>query len=314
MFNIVQDRLNQFGEKYEDLAPAVVGELVKSAGEFLEYLVGQQAANEAMSSLMRTALGIELENPEEWRLQWEALGLSDLARLVGSENFTNLYAYAFFGLPTTYDRSLDERGLSILGHCTSADMFLESCPRTWADVGVLERTLEAAQTRWAIDAGVDGTLVGPEGLAAIAGVSLKSIKNILAPSSGSDLRTTENGQVRVEDARRWLEGRPGFLPSIWELDEAGSVVPASTADHMLDDVLFVPVAKDGSHFSPECLVGKHYQIGPKSAPQKIADFRLALDLLTRMEPPRWRRPNSKGVPGLVTGVTWTRKTAAELGL
>ncbi|MSX71199.1 MAG: hypothetical protein F2752_06485 [Actinobacteria bacterium] len=81
----------------------------------------------------------------------------------------------------------------------------------------------------------------------------------------------------------------------------------------LGEVVFVPVAKDGSWFDPlSCQTKSGYRIGPKGAEQPKKDYREALDLLARMPTPFWRRPNSVGNWGLVAGVSWQRRSVSDL--
>lgn len=67
----------------------------------------------------------------------------------------------------------------------------------------------------------------------------------------------------------------------------------------------VPVSKDGSRFDPvTCCRAGGYWVGAKGNEKKIDTFNNALAALTTMRPPRWRRPNSAGNWGLVTGIRW----------
>ena len=66
----------------------------------------------------------------------------------------------------------------------------------------------------------------------------------------------------------------------------------------------VPVAADGSTFGPDLVRKGHYTVGAKGAEKKYDHFEAALDALTNMEQPRWRRPNSAGNWGIVSGSAW----------
>jgi hypothetical protein len=67
----------------------------------------------------------------------------------------------------------------------------------------------------------------------------------------------------------------------------------------------VPVAKDGSVFSPETANNKGvYTVGNKGDQKKFGNFNEALDYLKSMSTARWRRKNSNGTPGIVTAVNW----------
>ncbi len=60
--------------------------------------------------------------------------------------------------------------------------------------------------------------------------------------------------------------------------------------------------------------GLGYTIGKKGFEVKIEDYRAALDRLSKMATPQRRRPNALDNWGIVSGVSWQRKTLAELGL
>jgi hypothetical protein len=81
------------------------------------------------------------------------------------------------------------------------------------------------------------------------------------------------------------------------------------------EVLFVPVARDGSWFDPaSCRNARGYTIGPKGAEQAVDDYKEAVARLSRMSTPYWRRPNERGHWGIVSGVSWQRKILSEIGL
>jgi hypothetical protein len=67
----------------------------------------------------------------------------------------------------------------------------------------------------------------------------------------------------------------------------------------------VPVSKDGSRFDPKtCRRNGGYWVGRKGAERKFSSFKDALAALRAMATPRWRRPNTVGNWGLVTGTQW----------
>jgi hypothetical protein len=155
--------------------------------------------------------------------------------------------------------------------------------------------------------------VTPEQLAALAEVSLKSIKNLLAPKDGaSDFKLDTNGEISRSAALLWLNGRSGFRSSLWQTDEA---VRRFEPRHepALGEVVFVPVAKDGSWFDPvTCRNQRGFTIGPKGAEIPVEDYGEALAQLARMPTPYWRRPNGAGNWGIVSGATWQRREIAEI--
>jgi len=79
----------------------------------------------------------------------------------------------------------------------------------------------------------------------------------------------------------------------------------STAAILSDGLTLVPVAKDGSLFSPETCNNKGiYTVGDKGDEQKFRNFQEALNYLKSMPLARWRRPNAAGNYGIVTAVDW----------
>jgi len=72
----------------------------------------------------------------------------------------------------------------------------------------------------------------------------------------------------------------------------------------------VPVAKDGTWFSPGLKRLSGYTIGAKGEEIVVEDYQEALKRLRQMSRPHWRRPNPKGNWGIVTGIQW--KSVSEL--
>lgn len=70
------------------------------------------------------------------------------------------------------------------------------------------------------------------------------------------------------------------------------------------ETIEVPVASDGSFFSPRLKRLRGYQIGAKGKEVYVDDFLEALGRLREMPTPHWRRPNVNGIPGIVAGIGW----------
>ncbi|WP_347268601.1 3'-5' exonuclease [Paracoccus sp. (in: a-proteobacteria)] len=66
----------------------------------------------------------------------------------------------------------------------------------------------------------------------------------------------------------------------------------------------VPYAADGTCFHPGLARRGFFTIGAKGSETRHASFEEALTLLREMETPRWRRPNSAGNWGIVSGCSW----------
>lgn len=112
------------------------------------------------------------------------------------------------------------------------------------------------------------------------------------------------------DVLPWME-KQGYLPTRTPTrkDAKPATQEASPDDEAL---LFVPVARDGSWFSPDCRSGGRYTIGAKGSETKYTDYFAALDALLKMPAPRWRRKNSNGIPGDVTFVRFDRQRRADI--
>lgn len=312
-----EERWNEWGEHYQDLEPAEIQALIVATGEWLERLVRDR---EAVDAAMR-ALWIKLypasEEPNDndnWRSFWE--DFSESLELPMSEVFTNLNAYAYFGLlPVDKKTPREQRQTSIGELLSEIREFMSSVPPGWATLDDAEHTLLAAEARYRLDTGQD---VAPDQLAALVRMQLRSFKNLLMPGSGSGLRPNEtDGLIPNAVARRWIEVRDDFKPSIWREQEGSDPIAREPADQIDDEVLFVPVDGQGNPFHPViCRRAGAYTIGAKGEEERVTDYRAALGRLARMPKARWRRPNAVGNWGIVSAPNnrWQRVTARELGL
>ncbi|CAA0081077.1 Uncharacterised protein [Zhongshania aliphaticivorans] len=66
----------------------------------------------------------------------------------------------------------------------------------------------------------------------------------------------------------------------------------------------VPVAKDGSFFSPTCNRSGTFTVGEKGNEVRFNSFSEALKYLQKMPTAKWRRPNSNGNWGIVSAREW----------
>lgn len=108
--------------------------------------------------------------------------------------------------------------------------------------------------------------------------------------------------------------KQGYIPTQMP-DETGETQQegSSPTDELIEaDMVFVPVARDGTWFSPACRSGGRYTIGAKGEEVKYADYFSALDNLVKMRTPRWRRPNVNGKPGIVTWVRFDRVRRSDI--
>jgi hypothetical protein len=310
----ISERLSEFGQEYADYEPSNVQSLIVATGEWLERILGEAGAVDAAMKQLYFALCPA--NPQEparpWRELWQ--DLSEGLELPVGQALVSLNAFAFYGLPPVENVPIGQREKAIREFVGGLRALFDSIPPGWADVSDMERTILAAEARLLIDTDAD---VSAEQLAALARLNIRTMKNQLMPSSGSGLRTTSDGHIIARDARRWLEARPTFRSSLWRDHEVESPETSGHSDKGLENVLFVPVANDGTFFDPvSCRRAGAYTIGPKGAEERIEDYRVALERLSEMKRPAWRRPNEVGNWGIVRARDdlWLRKTAAELGL
>ena len=166
--------------------------------------------------------------------------------------------------------------------------------------GVIARIINIALSRHAIDTGAGE--VDLQSLALLGGVTEGRIRNIL---SSNDSGLEKVGQrVTAASAAAWLKGRKEFFPSIWQQHD--EVAPEAASSDFADDVVFVPVAADGSFFHPGLARSGKFMIGAKGEEVSCPTFDEALGALQKMATPRWRRPNDAGNWGIVSGRDWKR--------
>lgn len=201
-----------------------------------------------------------------------------------------------------------------------ATQFCESIPANWLELsetggkGAFGRILQAAQARYALDAGKDLTV---DQVTILAGVNRRSVQNALSKQGEAGLRTLVDAdfpnerRVPNSEARRWLGDRRGFQPTRpWPVEGEEEAQPVDITEPT--EYVFVPVAEDMSAFRPQLGRKAGYQIGPKGEERVVEDYFEALERLQAMRVPRWRRPNEKGNWGIVTGTHWHRVPLPEV--
>jgi hypothetical protein len=119
---------------------------------------------------------------------------------------------------------------------------LRACGPGKPNTPTLARVLLAAQGRLALDEGRDVT---PEQLAALARIGIKSMRNALAPSSGSGLKIRDEA-ISAESALNWLHKRGDYKTTL----SPGLASIAPVAEPIAGEILFVPFASDDIEFPP----------------------------------------------------------------
>lgn len=276
-------------------------QLIADRFDFLESLFGAEKAAPVLFELLAEANTVEgyhaktwrevLENasPVSWSV-WEICGV-----------FDELGLYARYGV-TLVDIPDDSRELHIGRLVEAGVAFLERADiqRIAGKDNQLSKIVALAQSRWSLDHGTGD--VDPASLAILGGLSEGRVRNMMSGEG----RAFENtgGRISATSAMAWLQERPAFFNSIWQ--QPDEVAPGASGSDVLDDVVFVPVAADGSLFHPGLVRGGRFTIGAKGDEVQCTTFEEALGALQKMVTPRWRRPNEAGNWGIVSGRDWKR--------
>lgn len=284
-----EEREEAFGSWFDadvDAATTLVPLLVR-IGANLERIVGEEQTAKAFAQLH--------DSSSTWR---EAVTETDfyLGTILGGK-LTNLSAYAVFGIIGHGYVSDDEVSETLQ---TIEELLLDCPPEQWlpdAEREPLLPTMQMARARSNLDKGAG---VAPEGLALLGGVKLSRIRNMMSGNS-PELPRDVMGLLSNEAARAWLDKRECYLPTIAK-EETG----AREIDPAVIVPLFVPVARDGTIFSPDLKRNNVYQIGEKGAEETYKTYEEALARLQSMPIARWRRPNDSENWGIVSAVEWRR--------
>jgi hypothetical protein len=162
--------------------------------------------------------------------------------------------------------------------------------------GLIKTIAALAEARAKIDQGWPLAL---NEMALLVGFNERSVMS--AASRNEFASEVRDGRrwVDADEALKWLLPR-GYKPTLPE------PMPELMPDGTPEPMVFVPVASDGTFFSPDCRIGRHYTVGPRGRERKIADYREALEALAQMPVAYWRRANASGQWGQVRESTWHR--------
>jgi hypothetical protein len=252
-----------------------------------------------------------------------AFGYFEVGKLIDS-----IHVFAHYGIirnPASVV-GIVEASETIEAWIGSVERAIASIPPIWLEPdSTVHRTIECARGRLALDRGKSITV---RQLAWLGRVGVKRIQNAMSAGTQDAPILDKLGNVTATSAIEWLKQSEEFQPSIWEqiatLDFSSgdwgrgvTIDPGPFAETLAeDDFVFVPVARDGSPFSPAwCNTNNGYTIGPKGNEVHIADYWDALAHLTRMDPAKWRRfrdPDQRQGSGLVSTHHWKRIPRREL--
>ena len=303
----LDDRQQIFHETYGNNFDAgwTLVHLVKSCGFFLARIVGEEPALRGMGAVTEAIVQEESRSLVDWAEILEDAGTDAFSEWPLGRSLHDLTAYAVFGFIFCDNPDPIERRAYLMSLIQDAKEFYDSSPiALWggsSDGGEwseLELLVTLATNRWELD---NGRPIEPKALAYFGGITEGSVRNMM---SGSDATfRNEDGKIPATEARFWLEKRNEYWDSVWE--ELASPENSPQKNERISPV-FVPVARDGTIFHPGLKRPSGFIIGKKGDESHIDDFDEALALLQSMPTPYWRRPNDKGVPGIVAGVRWVR--------
>jgi hypothetical protein len=326
----VQARWKEFWNDHRDFDSGWARNVLHQLSEFLPFVFKFDAVRHGLEQLY-TRSGVQIPEDWDWSTDWtdadEHLPIATLRQLPIFRFALALDAYAYYGLKLVIDpespqlHSLDELLDDLVE--TPDDLVethgrqIKLFPLAWGGSKEMEQTITAAFARLKLDHPKLGGMT-PEELAALVRLPRKNIVNLLAPANRGMLKTDSKGLISIESARYWLSARRDFRPSIWQQQSDNST--AATAPHseslLQDSPIFVPVASDGTWFSPNDRNEKDgcYCVASGDQEEKYEDYWTALDFLGRAKFPRWRYRDAAGRWRVRsgTGDDWLRKSRGEI--
>ncbi len=278
-------------------------ELTMQSLKEIEGLMGPDLSAAPLRQLVQPIAEICNPNAETWREAMEDVSaFFDVLPI--STKFNEALLYGYFGVtPETIAPGDREAWLQAVVADVTAFAARSDVPHLGGGDNALLRIANLACSRMAIDMG-EGE-VDLRSMAVLGGISEGRVRNLLSDSDSLLERGPEGG-IKALSATSWLQKKKGFLASIWQEEEGHPEQEERAVSIALDRMIFVPVARDGSMFTPDLQRNGGYRIGAKGAEEDHADFGEALSRLNAMSVPRWRRPNEKGIWGIVSGVAWQR--------
>lgn len=300
-------RLAEFAEEFGGDGQFEVGivKATEALSQVCGIFFGPDAADAGLDAMLRRHLH-EVVDQNGWRgaLEEEMSGL--YSELPVGTLFHNLQAYADYGILTQAAVDADRRRERLAGMIAEAETFLRLIPAEgWGLEGTQTIVIaRKAVARWRLENGKP--ITGPD-LVLLSGKAEQTVKNNLG-TRGDRIGGTWK-EIDARAALEWLISK-GFKESIWQHQDDSAVIEVMREP--LEDVVFVPVAVDGSVFHPGLRKDGAYAIGPEGADSAPESFEEALGELQAMRVPAWRRPASGGLWTRVKGVEWRRMTRVEL--
>lgn len=151
---------------------------------------------------------------------------------------------------------------------------------------------------------VDGLSISE--VALLAHMDEKSVRNATQMQKQDRLITQKNSDgvyIKAEDALDWLKKRQGFKPTKPQVE---TITQINGVEYVL-----VPKAFDGTTFRATCKLSKGYKVGEKDNEEYFNSIWDALEKLKKMRKAYWRRPNEKGISGIVSVHEWVPITKED---
>jgi len=281
-----------------DYGPELL-DLLASRFRAIEMILGVEEVTPHLFAMLH---GPDVEG-ETWREAFETYDPVLTPHWTGTRLIDNAGIYGLYGV-TPADVPLNARKAWVDTLAQQLDQFQQVAQPERQ--GVIARIINLALARHAMDSG-EGD-VDLQSLALFGGVTEGRIRNILSGSEGGLEKVGQ--RVTAVSAAAWLNGRKEYFASIWQ--QADEAPPETPSPDFSDDVVFVPVAADGSYFHPGLVRSGKFRIGAKDEDVPYDTFDEALSALQKMATPRWRRPNDAGNWGIVSGRDWKRIERRQL--
>jgi len=280
-----------------------LSELMFGALERIESLMGPELSAAPLRQIVEPiAKAIDAE-AETWRDVMDD-DSAFYSALPISFRFREAVLYGYYGV-TPRDVSYNDRANWLRALVRQIKSFAERSDVNHLNDGEnqIQTIANLVSSRLAIDFG-EGE-VDLRSLALLGNVSEGRVRNLLSETN-SPLERGPNGGIKALSAAAWLQKKKGFYASLWMAEET-EIEEADNKDEVeMESITFVPVARDGSMFTPDLERNGSYRIGAKGEEENYENFLEALSRLNAMATPRWRRPNEKGIWGIVSGVAWQR--------
>jgi hypothetical protein len=306
----IDDLRKDFHELYgngHDFEGETLAEILVRIAQLVGDIVGRETAAVGFAAIAR-ALDCAVKIDAEWQSAIEQDANDAYCWPMGVK-FHDLNAYGYYGIALNGGRDSAEREAIIKAQIDATSAFMAFVPfEAWGiKPGDAGRTLQRARARFALDT---GQAVRAEDLALLGDVSEGRIRNMMAGKEKAF--SSEQGRIPASEALAWLAGRPeSFRPSRWRDQNTFEDLRPTRAE--IDEVVFVPVAADGSTFHPGLVRDGVFSVGRGLQETHHQTFDEALATLQKLADPCWSRPTTgRGSWTTVSATRWDRLSRVEL--